>query len=708
MDKTLLRNSNQPIQRLLLIGAVVIIMIATLALIASIEPRYKDLSTIVELSSYEFYRGQPTVEMTLALESIGWSLQIWATYFTLIETVMGIVAIAVALFIIWQKPNNWYTVFLAVSLVMCNIGAAFNVYTLQLFHSEWQPVVKLLIIFAYIGVGSHFVLFPNGRFVPRWTRFVGIVWVFYVIVTELFATEWGLPRTPNVDDLQDLIRIFIPLCLFSFGISFQIYRYFWCSTYVEKQQTKWVVFSLLWLTIVFVFLILINLLTSNTTIEPPNTEDRLVTVIVIISIVYITITFLPIAIAIAILRHRLWDIDLLINRTFVYGSLTAFIILLYVAVVGGLSVVFNTQQDAIGGLLATGMVALLFQPVKERLQRGVDRMLYGDRDDPATVLTRLAHHLDNVDTPKEILPNLVQTIASTLKVPYVAICDVDIHCAQPIVTFGKSTPYTLQLSLRYQDEIIGYLEVAQRSPHEHFKPDEEALLVTIATFTATTLRAVQLSDEVRESRQRIVTAREEERRRIRRDLHDGLGPQLASQTLGLEAISQLMVSNPDKAQELLEALKIQAQEAIMDVRRLVYDLRPPSLDDFGLIGALRQTANRYESNGLQFDFDIADNLPELPAAVETAIFRIAQEAMTNVVRHAQATRCTIRLDCCTKQLVLEICDNGRGLGDDIQAGIGIQSMAERTAELNGIYEINSLPVGGTRVQAQFPLEAYYD
>jgi signal transduction histidine kinase len=267
-----------------------------------------------------------------------------------------------------------------------------------------------------------------------------------------------------------------------------------------------------------------------------------------------------------------------------------------------------------------------------------------------------------------------------------------------------SANHVQAIPLVYKNETIGHLVVSQRGPQEPFSRHEEELLAAIAALTATTVRAVQLSDELRQSRQRIVTAREEERRRIRRDLHDGLGPQLASQTLGLEAVAQLMPTNPEKAHALLQSLQTQAHEAILDVRRLVYDLRPPALDDLGLVGALQQSASRYETGALRFSFDVFAPLPALPAAVETAIFRIAQEAMTNVVRHAQATMCSVRLYCADGYMMIEVRDNGCGISEKSASGVGLQAMHERAAELNGHHLIEALPEGGTLVQAKLPLE----
>jgi signal transduction histidine kinase len=167
-----------------------------------------------------------------------------------------------------------------------------------------------------------------------------------------------------------------------------------------------------------------------------------------------------------------------------------------------------------------------------------------------------------------------------------------------------------------------------------------------------------------------------------------------------------MPANPEKAQTLLGSLKQQAQDAILDIRRLVYDLRPPALDDLGLIGALRQSASRYETDRLRFSFDVPSTLPGLPAAIETAVYRIAQEAMTNVVRHAAATHCTVRLCCTNAHVIVEVRDNGRGLSPKHQSGVGLQAIKERTTELNGQYRTESLSGGGTLVQAELPLESY--
>jgi signal transduction histidine kinase len=215
--------------------------------------------------------------------------------------------------------------------------------------------------------------------------------------------------------------------------------------------------------------------------------------------------------------------------------------------------------------------------------------------------------------------------------------------------------------------------------------------------------AVRLTADLRRSRERLVAAREEERRRLRRDLHDGLGPQLASLTLKLDAARNLLAHDPAAADALLVELKDQTQTAIADIRRLVYDLRPPALDQLGLVPALREHAlTRKALNGLQIAVEASEPWPALPAAVEVAAYRIVLEALTNVERHARARRCVVRLTL-DDALQLEIADDGVGLSPGYQAGVGLTSMRERAAELGGSCTIESASDGGTRVLARLPL-----
>jgi signal transduction histidine kinase len=284
------------------------------------------------------------------------------------------------------------------------------------------------------------------------------------------------------------------------------------------------------------------------------------------------------------------------------------------------------------------------------------------------------------------------------------------------------------LPLSYQGEQLGQLILAPRAPGESFTPAEWQLLTDLAHQAGVAAAAVRLTADLQRSRERLVTAREEERRRLRRDLHDGLGPQLASHVLKLEAARELVRSNPERVEEILNNLIEKSQGIVNEVRRLVYALRPPALDELGLLGAIREYAAQSSDNDLQITVVAPERCPPLPAAVEVAAYRIVQEAVTNVIRHAQAQNCSIKLTVIPASspptdplpnpppargregwgsvagvLQVDISDDGQGLPPNYRAGVGLNSMRERAEELGGECLVETLATGGTRVLAQLPL-----
>lgn len=408
----------------------------------------------------------------------------------------------------------------------------------------------------------------------------------------------------------------------------------------------------------------------------------------------------------AMWRYRLFDVNLLINRTLVYGALTAIIVGIYALVVGYLGLLFEEETGNLAiALLVTGLIAVLLQPLRRRLQQGVNRLTYGERDDPYAVLAGLGKSLEATLAPEAVLPTIVETVAQVLKLPYVAITMKQGNEFVLAAACGSPADHPLTLPLVYQRVTTGQLLVAPRAPGESFSPADWRLLEGIAHQAGVAAHGVCLTADLQRSRELLVTAREEERRRLQRDLHDGLGPGLASLTLKLDAARNLLIHNPVAAGALLLELRAQTQAIIIDIRRLVYDLRPLALDQLGLISAIQEYAASYDSlNRLRITVEAPERLPPLPAAVEAAAYRIVQEALTNVARHAQARTCTIRfrLD---DILQLEICDDGAGLPADTRASVGINSMQERAAELGGTCVIESLPTGGTRVLARLPLRS---
>jgi signal transduction histidine kinase len=409
------------------------------------------------------------------------------------------------------------------------------------------------------------------------------------------------------------------------------------------------------------------------------------------------------------LRYRLWDIDIVINRTLLYSALTASVVGIYVLIVGVLGTLLQAQGNLLIALLGTGLVAVLFGPLRDRLQRAINHLMYGERDEPYAVLSRLGQRLEPTLAPDAVMPTIVETVKEALKLPYTAIALRQDETFTIVAAAGEPVADPLPLPLVYQHETIGQLLLAPRAPGEAFTPADRRLLDDLARLAGVAAHAVRLTTDLQRltadlqaSRERLITAQEEERRRLRRDLHDGLGPALATQTLKLEAARDLLRSDPDRADALLSELIGQSQTALADIRRLVYALRPPALDELGLISALREQALPYQHSSLAIRIEAPEQLPPLPAAVEVAAYRIAQEALTNVVRHAHARTCVIRLTL-DDALCLEIQDDGGGMLPDRRSGVGLSSMRERASELGGSWSVEPVPSGGTRVCARLPL-----
>ncbi len=488
---------------------------------------------------------------------------------------------------------------------------------------------------------------------------------------------------------------------------------------MQRQQTKWVVFSLSAVVLVF---IANGLLASQEGIGGSLVLETLGE-----TCLFLSGLLVPFSLCIAILRYRLWDIDLIINRALVYGSLTALVVGPYVLVVGGLGALLEDEGNVLLSLLATSLIPLAFAPLHRRLQRGVNRLMYGQRDEPYRVISRLGQRLEGALVPNAVLPAIAHTVREALKLPYVGVelrGDTGHYMA---VEEGKPVENPLRLPFVYQGETLGRLLVAPRPGTTGFSASELRLLEDLARQTGAAAHAVSLQERAQRlhaqtlelaedlrryneglqaTRERLVTAREEERRRLRRDLHDGLGPQLAALTLKLETARNRLGNEP-LADALLSDLTQRTQAAVADVRRLVYALRPPALDELGLLSALSEQAAQYSQNGLSVSLDAPEKLPPLPAAVEVAAYRIAQEALTNVVRHARATACVLRLsfDERAGMLCVEVRDNGRGLGPGRGRGVGLQSMRERGEELGGSCAVESLSAGGVGVRALLPCRA---
>lgn len=416
---------------------------------------------------------------------------------------------------------------------------------------------------------------------------------------------------------------------------------------------------------------------------------------------------LVVAFGLAVLKFRLYELDLVINRTIVYGILTAIVVATYVGVVAGAGAMLPIQESVLA-LVVTGVVAVAFAPLRSMVQGWVNRLMFGRRDDPYSILAKTAELLARSGKPEATLGQLAETIASSLKLPGVAI-DLEDHGGwREWASHGeldRSSRAVTVIPLRHQGDLVGRLLAVPRSHRDPLSPKDIALLEDLAHHAGAVARSVQLTLALQRSRERLVLAQEEERRRIRHDLHDELGPSLASQTLQLDAALDRIDDDPESARPLLVALKEQNRRLVADIRRLVYELRPPALDELGVAGALAiQAAHLDETGRVSIDLrTMPDPLPELPAAVEVAAYRIAREAIINTVRHSGARRCRTTLEATGTELIVTVQDDGVGLGEGDRTGVGLTSMRERTEELGGTFTVGPTDPAGTRVRASIPL-----
>jgi two-component system, NarL family, sensor kinase len=424
---------------------------------------------------------------------------------------------------------------------------------------------------------------------------------------------------------------------------------------------------------------------------------------------WLSLGFLAGTMAVAILRYRLYGLDVYVNRGLVYAGLSVVLGGLYVSLVLGFGHLLGQNASLDIALPATALVAIAFQPVRRGLQRRVNRLLYGRRDEPYAAISTLGRRLGEAIAPADVLPAMVETIADALRLPYVAVeLASPLSAAVPAAFHGTpAAGVALRLPLVHGGEHVGTLALGARAHGEALGEADRRLLEDFARHAAAAASGVALSAEVQRSRERLVSAREEERRRLSGDLHDGLGPTLAGTILMIEAARGLVSRDPAAADELLDRAASSIETTVADIRRLVYGLRPPALDQLGLVGALQQQASALSTGSdrqAACDVRAPDPMPPLPAAVEVAVFRIAQEALTNVARHAEARHASVLITI-DEALHLEIRDDGHGLPANRQAGVGLTSMRERTAELGGSFSIDSTPNSGTTVKVRLPIAA---
>jgi signal transduction histidine kinase len=564
----------------------------------------------------------------------------------------------------------------------------------------------------YLIVVELLLIFPTGRLVaPGWhvVRWLGLLGAFGAsmdVATAPLVMNGEFGDIPNPWHVGGLLHQILTLpvngfyLMFAMGVPAAVSMVWRLrrATGVERAQLRWIA----WAT---VFLVLAYTLH----ISGSFAEFQFDWWWIPFTIWGLALNSMGIVVAMAILRYRLYDIDLVIHRSILYAALVAIIAALYLALVSLLNAAAR-PIDAEGpaplaaSLIVAAGVALVAHPLRLRLEGQVNRRLYGERDNPGAVLARLGARLEAAVAPAELLGEVTRTVTDLLRVPHAAVALRTPDGLEVVAEAGVPGDEQVGMPMVYQHEPIGELRVTPRGPGEGFSRADGAVLAEVARQAAVAAYALRVTGDLRLARERLVTAREEERRRLRRDLHDGLGAQLAALTMQATGVRRLLHDDPGRADAELDHLQGELRSAIADIRRLVHGLRPPALDEFGLVAALRSRLLAFEtaSGGVAAELRATGDDRALPAAVEVAIYRIVEEALTNIARHAAARRVTVTL-AIGAAVELAIADDGQGLPARREPGVGVHSMRERSEELGGAFAIGPAAGGGTRVDVTIPL-----
>ncbi|MHA6784518.1 sensor histidine kinase [Pseudonocardia saturnea] len=412
----------------------------------------------------------------------------------------------------------------------------------------------------------------------------------------------------------------------------------------------------------------------------------------------------PLGLTVAVLRYQLHDLDLYIHRGTVWAVLTGFVVATYVGIATLAGATVAQPGSPTQSVIAAAVVLALLQPAQWLAQRGVRRLLYGRRDDPYAVLTELGRHLGDVRDPLAVLPRIAETVVDTLRVPYAAVRVVDDDgTIGTAAERGRWAGEPEAFPMVAHGAVVGELLVAPRTAGTRFSAADARLLRDLAGQAAQAADACRSAIALARARDRLVLAREEERRTLRRDLHDGVASALVGTRMLTEAVRRTVPAD-GPAPGLLDALATDLDSCTAEVRELIDGLRPAALDD-GLEPALKDLVARFRGHGPEVELHVGADLAELPAAVEVVAYRVVTEALTNVLKHAHATRADVDVRRDDRHLDIRITDDGRGVEpaqEPHDDGVGLGSIRSRTEELGGHYELLSSP-SGTVVAVLLPV-----
>ena len=606
----------------------------------------------------------------------------WST-FLITNTAIGLSAAPCGLLIARAKPDNpigWLFLIAGIAPLLTAAMTPLMIYGRD---QDWPQLAMRLIVTIYLFSWSWGVfcclplilqLFPTGKPVSRNWRVLVWLTVATVALGNLFVgptREYGASSflfAPWWSVTERIAAVLTPLIILASVVSL-IVRFIQGSETVRQQ--------VLWLAVAVILVILINF---PIWFDLPSGQ----TILLLLSF-----PLIPAAVTIAVLRHGLYDVRIVVSRLVVYTLLTAGVIAIYV----GLVAVLDRMLRGFGApVIAALAIALAFNPVRVRLQRLVDRAVYGTRRDPVAAVSAVGQRLVGDD-----LGGVADALRETLRLSYVAIE------RQPggVVESGERPATTQSWPLIYDSEPIGKLIVGPRHGERRLSGSDQRVIDVVAAPLAIVLQAQALTEDLKASRERVIEAAEEERSRLRRELHDSLGPLLTGAAFKADGIALAAQHRPERAESLAIELADQLRQSVEGVRQLAYGLRPAALDELGLVGALEEQGRRF--GPIKVVIDAPESLPALPSSVEVAAYRIATEALTNVIRHSDAKLASVRLKTNDGTLEMIITDDGTSTLP-WAPGLGLTSIKSRASEIGGACEAGPTADGG-RVVATLPLRA---
>jgi signal transduction histidine kinase len=611
------------------------------------------------------------------LADLGLSPRGYAVYVVVLVSVLAVVYLTVAGLLLRLAARR--TAAVTSALILACLGVVFpqTLPALAAEHPGWSVAVDVLARATVVALTVWVLTFPDGRFRPPWT--VGLAGL--VALAEGAGFAGLLP-----DDGVPALALDVVWALALVGVA--AWRYRRLEAGESRSGVRWVAAA----TVVALAALVLAAVAQELGAVPGTVADLVVQAGIVLAFLLV-----PVAVAVALLRHGLWGVEASVARAVTYGALTVAATGLYVVAVAWGTRALPLDSTATA-TVAAGLLALGVHPAYVRLRRMVDRLLYGDRVRALTGLSAL-----DATGASDVVGSVADLLLRSLRLPYVAVA-VGEPGAETLTGSAGSLPPGRPVDvvpLIHLGGRVGTLTLAHRDRSGPVAEPDQRAAAEVARELSVLASSLLLTERLRESQRRLVTAREEERRRLRNDLHDGLGPALSAVLLTLAAASNRLGSASPQVAALVEEAREQTAAAVSDVRRLVYGLRPPALDELGLDGALRGALARLAPSGCAFRLSVTGDLGGLPAAVEVAAYRIVTEAVTNVVRHAGARTCRVTLEGADGVLAVTVADDG--VGTTGVAGVGVASMRERAGELGGSLAMESGPGGGTVVRAVLPL-----